>query len=71
LIFSDIILPDGSGIDFYEEAILKYPDLKVLFTSGYADEKGKWEKIQKNNYKFIQKPYKILELLSEIKKQLS
>ncbi len=71
LIFSDIILPDGSGIDFYEKASLKYSNLKVLFTSGYADEKGKWEKIQKNNYAFISKPYKILELLNQIKKQLS
>jgi two-component system, cell cycle sensor histidine kinase and response regulator CckA len=70
LIFSDIVLPDGSGIDFYEKAILEYPDLKILFTSGYANEKAKWENIQKKNYAFIQKPYKIFELLAEIKKQL-
>jgi PAS domain S-box-containing protein len=68
LVFSDIILPDGSGIDFYEKAIENYPNLKVLFTSGYADEKGKWDNIQKKNYKFIQKPYKIFELLVEIKR---
>jgi len=71
LVFSDIILPDGSGIDFYEKAIMKYPNLRVIFTSGYADEKAKWESIQNNSYSFIPKPYKIFELLGAIRKKLS
>jgi hypothetical protein len=40
MIFMDMVLPDGSGIDLYEKLIPKYPGLRVLFTSGYADEKA-------------------------------
>ncbi len=70
LIFSDIVLPDGSGIDFFEAAILRYPKLKVIFTSGYADERAKWSKIQDRQYPFIAKPFKIKDILLEIKNQM-
>jgi two-component system, cell cycle sensor histidine kinase and response regulator CckA len=71
LIFLDIVLPDGSGIEFFEKIHSTYPELKVLFTSGYADEKARWSIIQEKNYNFIQKPYETLELLKSIKKVIS
>jgi PAS domain S-box-containing protein len=70
LIFSDIILPDGSGIDFFEKAILIYPNLKVLFTSGYIDEKVNWQNIKEKKYDFIQKPYEIITLLKVIHEKI-
>jgi CheY-like chemotaxis protein len=37
LLFSDVVLPGGlSGADLAREALAKRPELKVLFTTGYA-----------------------------------
>lgn len=71
LVFMDIVLPDGSGIELYEQLHLINPDLKVLFTSGYADEKARWSIIQEKNYDFIQKPYVAKDLLKAIRKKIS
>lgn len=67
LIVSDVVLPDGSGIVFYENLISKYQNLKVIFTSGYADSRAKWDVIKQKGYDFIPKPFKINDLLLKIK----
>lgn len=66
LVVSDVVLPDGSGIVFYENMISKYKNLKVIFTSGYADSKAKWDIIKQKGYDFIPKPFKINDLLQKI-----
>jgi two-component system, cell cycle sensor histidine kinase and response regulator CckA len=68
LVFMDIVLPDGSGIEFYQQLQQLNPELKVLFTSGYADEKARWSIIQEKKYDFLQKPYEAIDLLKSIKK---
>lgn len=42
--------------------ISKYKNLKVIFTSGYADSKAKWDIIKQKGYDFIPKPFKINDL---------
>ena len=69
LLFSDVILPDGSGIDFAVQTINQYPALKVLISSGYTEEKTRSDAIDRNRFSFLQKPYplnKMLELLHQI-----
>jgi PAS domain S-box-containing protein len=66
LLFSDVILPDGNGIDFAEQASSQHPALKVLISSGYTEEKSRSDVIDRNRFSFLQKPYplhKMLELL--------
>ena len=39
LLFTDVGLPGGmSGIEVAREAIRQFPDIKILFTSGYGDD---------------------------------
>ena len=39
LLFTDVGLPGGmSGVDIAKEAARLFPDIKILFTSGYADD---------------------------------
>jgi CheY-like chemotaxis protein len=71
MVFMDVVLPDGSGIELYKQLLLRNPDLKVLFTSGYADEKARWSLIQENKYSFIPKPYKLRDLLEKIRNVIS
>jgi PAS domain S-box-containing protein len=71
MVFMDVVLPDGSGIELYKQLLLINPNLKVLFTSGYADEKARWSIMQEKRYNFIQKPYKVNDLLKEVKNVIS
>ncbi len=71
LIFSDVVLPDKTGIDLAEELLSRNSALKILLTSGYTDQKSQWPIIQKKGFKFLQKPYALLDLLQTIKEVIN
>jgi CheY-like chemotaxis protein len=44
LLFTDIVMPGGiDGFDLAERAKLKYPRLRVIYTSGYLMDEGVWD----------------------------
>jgi CheY-like chemotaxis protein len=71
LVFSDVVLPDKSGIELVEDLLEKKPDLKVLLSSGYTDQKSQWAIIQNKKMPFLQKPYSLLFLLRLIKEVIN
>ena len=71
LIFSDVVLPDSSGVRLVEELLFYKPELLCLLTSGYTDEKSQWAMIQEKGYPFLQKPYTLYDLFKTIKDVLS
>jgi two-component system cell cycle sensor histidine kinase/response regulator CckA len=70
LIFSDVVLPDQSGIELVEKLLKDNAGLRILLSSGYTDHKSQWAVIQDRNYPFIQKPYSLLQLLSTVKEMI-
>ena len=66
LVFSDVVLPDKTGVELVEELLTRKPGLKVLFSSGYSDHKSQWPVIQKKGYRFLEKPYALADLLRAI-----
>lgn len=71
LIFSDVVLPGESGLNLVAEIFSRRPQIHVLLTSGYSDEKSQWEKIQEKGFPFLNKPYGISDLLKAIKVALA
>lgn len=71
LIFSDVVLPDKNGIELVEELLTRKPGLEVLLSSGYTDHKSQWPVIKERGYRFLQKPYSLIELLRTVKQALS
>lgn len=63
LVFCDVILPDGSGIELAEQVRTLYPGMPLLLTSGYPEDLSGWERIQDKRLPFIQKPYSVADLL--------
>ncbi len=57
LVISDVVLPDGSGLNFINTLSNIKPDVKILMTSGYLDDKSQFKDITDKGYHFIQKPY--------------
>jgi len=70
LIFSDVVLPDKTGIELAQHFLSRNPELKVLLTSGYMDAKSQWTKIQERGFNFVQKPYTLAGLLKAVKKAI-
>jgi nitrogen-specific signal transduction histidine kinase/ActR/RegA family two-component response regulator len=70
LVFSDVVLPDLNGIDLVQQIVAENPGIKVVLNSGYMDEKIQISEIRKKGFLFLQKPYRLAELLSTVKKAL-
>jgi PAS domain S-box-containing protein len=66
LVFSDVVLPDGNGVDLVESMLAERPGQSVLLTSGYVDDKSNWEIISERGYGFLQKPYSLADLLGAV-----
>ncbi len=56
LVLLDLILPDGSGVDFLSFIAQKDPDLPVIIVTGYASLTTAMEAIKKGAYDYLQKP---------------
>jgi len=69
-VFSDVILPDISGIKLVNHMQCIRPDLPVLLSSAYTDSKAQWKTIQEKGYPFIQKPYNAASLTESINNAL-
>ena len=66
-LFTDVVLPDRNGLELAEELLARKPDLRVLFTSGYMDDKSRWPTIRQRGFRFLQKPYPAQELLRTLR----
>ena len=71
LILCDVVLPDGNGVDLTRELLALKPDLQVIMTSGYADDKARWHEISEQGWNFLQKPCAFDELFRLIDRCLS
>ncbi len=70
LVLSDVILPDGSGVELVENLLEKAPDLKVILTSGYVKDNYTFFKIKERGYVFLNKPFDLSCLLKTVKELL-
>ncbi len=70
LVFSGVVLPDKNGLELIDEILSHKPDLHVLLTSGYSDEKSLWQAIHERGFRFLQKPYSLDHLLRAIREAL-
>jgi len=71
LLLSDVVLPDKDGLDLADYCLSQQPELRVLFTSGYTDERSCWSVITERGYHFLQKPFDLRELLTAVEQALA
>jgi signal transduction histidine kinase/ActR/RegA family two-component response regulator len=71
IIITDIIMPHLSGIEFFESINSTFPLKRIIFTSGYTDNKD-IEKYKKDkDFNFVQKPYTLNQLLLLVRRILN
>jgi ActR/RegA family two-component response regulator len=71
LVFCDVALGDGNGIELAEKISERNPDMRFLFTSGYVDEKSGWTAIKQRGWKCLVKPCPANELLAAVDEVLA
>lgn len=61
LLISDVVMPTMDGPTMVRHARAKYPDLKIIFMSGYAEEQLR-RSIDLDNVAFLPKPFSVHQL---------
>ncbi len=64
LVISDVILPDGNGLDFIDWVLEMAPEMAVILTSGYIDESSHVEEIRRRGLMFTEKPFHLKDLIA-------
>lgn len=66
LVLLDVILPDQGGLEVLKAIRGMNKSARILISSGYTTEGGIREILEENGVGFIQKPYRIKELLTKV-----
>ncbi len=70
LVLLDILMPDESGFETYQNLCFINPDVNVIFMSGYSDQKSLPKFSLDNGYAFIEKPFSMDEITKKIRGSL-
>ncbi len=71
LVITDVIMPEMNGKDMAERLLLLYPNMKILFMSGYTADMIAHRGVLNEGVNFIQKPFSIKELADKVHESLS
>lgn len=71
LLLTDVVLPEINGKQLYQELVEKFPDLKLIYMSGYTDQVISQHGIIDQDINFIPKPYTIKKLIHEVRRVLN
>ena len=71
LVFTDLVMPGGlSGREVAIRARELRPGVKVLLTSGYAEELVHGDDLQREQLKVLRKPYQQTDLVAALREVL-
>ena len=70
LVFSDVVLRDRDGLQLVGELLSRNPELAVLLSSGYIDQRSQWPIIAERGFHFLQKPFGFSALLSAVREAM-
>jgi len=68
LLLTDVVMPNMNGKELCDAIIGKYPSIRVLFMSGYADDV--LSGILEGEVNFIQKPFMVQALTTKVREVL-
>jgi CheY-like chemotaxis protein len=71
LLITDVVMPEMNGRDLAKKLISRYPDIKLLFMSGYTADIIANRGVLDEGVNFIQKPFSINDMATKIREMLS
>ena len=70
MVLSDVIMPKMNGPEIVQHIEQQYPDIKVLFMSGYNDNIISHHGVLDEGINFIQKPFSLNDLTEKVREVL-
>ncbi len=70
LLMSDVVMPVMNGRDLAEKIIALYPDIKLLFMSGYTEDIIAHQGVLDDGVAFIQKPFSLADMTEKVRNVL-
>ena len=70
ILVSDVVLPDGTGLDLADQFRARIPRLHVLLVSGHTDERSRMENTIRRGIRFLQKPLSARTILKTLHEML-
>jgi PAS domain S-box-containing protein len=70
LLMSDVVMPQMNGRDLAEKIISLYPEIRLLFMSGYTADIITHQGVLNDGMAFIQKPFSMADMTEKIRKLL-
>ena len=70
LLLTDVVMPGMNGKDLFDLINARYPDMKVLYMSGYMDNEIAHHGVLDKGVQFIQKPFSVQALASKVRETL-
>jgi CheY-like chemotaxis protein len=70
LLLTDVVMPHLSGPELAHRLVEKRPEMRVLYTSGYAADTVAQEDARASRAAFLQKPYVLDTLLAKVREVL-
>lgn len=70
LLLTDVVLPNMNGKEVYELAVVKHPNMKVLYMSGYTNNVIAHRGVLDEGINFIQKPFSVQGLGAKVRRVL-
>jgi PAS domain S-box-containing protein len=70
LLMSDVVLPEMNGRDLAAQIVHLYPDIRLLFMSGYTANVIAHQGILDDGVSFIQKPFSMADMTAKVREVL-
>jgi signal transduction histidine kinase/DNA-binding response OmpR family regulator len=70
IVLTDVVMPGCGGPELLKRLRLRAPNLKVLYMSGYTDQSAVTESGLDPDLRFLQKPFRAVELLRNVRELL-
>ncbi len=71
LLITDVIMPRMSGRQLADEMIVRWPEIKVLYVSGYTDDALVQQGVYQDQTHFLQKPFDSAGLALKVREVLN
>lgn len=67
MLVTDVVMPHLGGVGLAEQMSLRYPNIRVLFLSGYTDDKALRQELMNGKIDFLQKPFSPTALATKVR----
>ncbi len=70
MLLTDVVLPESSGPELALKIYESWPDLRVLYISGYAEEQLQLHGLSSSEPFFLAKPFSSMALTNKVREML-